>query len=934
MGDLVVTDNAHYSAIANAIRTKNGTENTYTPAQMAPAILALPTASGGYVYQDEQGFVVLDDDGDGPQLTTTTVTPTESEQIVSPTGGYDGFSQVTVGAIDSEYVGSDVNRNSSSDLTASGATVTAPAGYYAEAASKSVATATHSKPSVSINSSTGVVTASHAQTAGYVSAGTTSDTLSLTTQAAKTVTPTESEQTAVAAGRYTTGAVKVGAISSTYVGSGIEQRDETDLTASGATVTVPAGYYAEQETKSVATTTHQSPTASVNSTTGLVTASHTQGTGYVTGGTTTGTLQLTTQAAKTVTPTETEQVAVAAGRYTTGQVKVAAISSTYVGSGIAQRDETDLTASGATVTVPAGYYAEQETKSVASGTAGTPTATKGTVSGNAITVTPSVSNTTGWITGGTVTGNPVSVSASEVVSGDLAITTNDTYNVTNYASVTVNVPSGSVSVEPLSVTSNGTYTAPTGIAYSPVTVNVSGGGVEEKDVNFIDYDGTILHSYSASEAQALTALPENPSHTGLVAQGWNWSLADIKSQLTNVGDVVWVGQMYATESGASEIDIELDDPEYLAPYLTISLNGSVSVDWGDNSAPTIVTGNSVTSLTYTRHVYAQIGSYTISITDNSGVYAFYNNNSAYGSVLNAYGSNNTRRNSRLYSNKIKRIRIGAGATIRVGAFDNCCSLETITIPNNITSIGTFYNCWSIKSITIPYNVNSIPSTVIYCCYDLKRASIPHGITSVQSACFSGCYALESVTIPEGIATLSANMFSNCYALKKITISSNITNITGSAFYNCFSVKNITIPNSVTTIGSSAFSSCLSLETVNIPDNITSIESSVFATCRSLKNIVIPVGVTSIGNGAFNNCNSLSSLIIPETVTSIGTTAFGFCYGVEEYHLLPTTPPTLAGTNAFNGIVAGTIIYVPQGCLEAYQTATNWSTYASYMQEEP
>lgn len=36
--------------------------------------------------------------------------------------------------------------------------------------------------------------------------------------------------------------------------------------------------------------------------------------------------------------------------------------------------------------------------------------------------------------------------------------------------------SGGVTVESLSVTQNGTYTAPTGTAYSPVTVNVSGGG--------------------------------------------------------------------------------------------------------------------------------------------------------------------------------------------------------------------------------------------------------------------------------------------------------------------------------------------------------------------------------------------------------------------------------------------------------------------------
>ena len=77
------------------------------------------------------------------------------------------------------------------------------------------------------------------------------------------------------------------------------------------------------------------------------------------------------------------------------------------------------------------------------GTAGTPTATKGTVSNHAVAVTPSVINTTGYITGGTKTGTAVTVSASELVSGSQTITENDTYDVTNLASVTVNVSGGS-----------------------------------------------------------------------------------------------------------------------------------------------------------------------------------------------------------------------------------------------------------------------------------------------------------------------------------------------------------------------------------------------------------------------------------------------------------------------------------------------------------
>ena len=113
----------------------------------------------------------------------------------------------------------------------------------------------------------------------------------------------------------------------------------------------------------------------------------------------------------------------------------------YTGN-IQSRSSSDLSVSGATVSVPAGHYASAASKSVANGTAGTPTATKGTVSNHAVTVTPSVTNTTGYITGSTKTGTGVSVSASELVSGSQTITSNNTYDVTNLASVVVNVSGG------------------------------------------------------------------------------------------------------------------------------------------------------------------------------------------------------------------------------------------------------------------------------------------------------------------------------------------------------------------------------------------------------------------------------------------------------------------------------------------------------------
>ena len=86
------------------------------------------------------------------------------------------------------------------------------------------------------------------------------------------------------------------------------------------------------------------------------------------------------------------------------------------------------------------------------GTAGTPTATKGAVSSHSISVTPSVTNTTGYITGSTKTGTAVSVSASELVSGTLSVTTNGQQDVTNYQYVDVNVSGGGGSLTVASAT--------------------------------------------------------------------------------------------------------------------------------------------------------------------------------------------------------------------------------------------------------------------------------------------------------------------------------------------------------------------------------------------------------------------------------------------------------------------------------------------------
>lgn len=434
-----------------------------------------------------------------------------------------------------------------------------------------------------------------------------------------------------------------------------------------------------------------------------------------------------------------------------------------------------------------------------------------------------------------------------------------------------------------------------------------GGGVVPDDpaVRFIDYDGTVLYAYTAEDFAALAELPANPSHDGLTAQGWNWTLAQIQAQLQAMPDqTVTVGQMYITDDGKTRLYCRFETG-CLSPYLGIAPNGTVSVDWGDGTEGT-VTGTSLTSVKRIYHRYDLPGDYVITLTVLSGSFALY------GTTTNAYllNKNNTASETthRAYLNCLRKIEIGNSVNIGMYAFKYCTSLENITIPNSIQAIGSY---------------------AFYCCYSLECVILPNHATNIGNYAFQQCYAISEVSMPASITAIAQYLFYYCYNLKMITIPAGVQTIGNYAFQNNLVLAKVTIPDGATSIGQYGFNGCYNLSSLVLPEGVADIRTYTFYRCYSLASVKLPANVQTIGSYAFYQCYSLPNITIPDSVTSIGSYAFYQCPCLSELHFRPTTPPTVSNSNAWTGLPTDCKIYVPAGSLEAYTSATNYPSSSTY-----
>lgn len=299
-------------------------------------------------------------------------------------------------------------------------------------------------------------------------------------------------------------------------------------------------------------------------------------------------------------------------------------------------------------------------------------------------------------------------------------------------------------------------------------------------------------------------------------------------------------------------------------------------------------------------------------------------------------------------------------TIGKKAFSDCWELESITIPNSVTTIGEsafqlnksletvniknaiigdcmFFDCTSIKSVTFPETLMVIGSSPFsgITFHEADGTAISMGnIGKLKGSTFERSesapsvtklyrvgpldpirYELETSTSPNYVAVTGYNA-AYFPSDGSVTIKSqvefggvpyDVTTIELNAFSDCALLKNIVIPDTITSIGNNAFKGCTALKSVSIPDSVTDIGVQAFYGCSDLGSATVGTGLTEISQSMFYNCGALENVTINGNVTSIGAGAF---YGCKISSIdIPSTVTTI-GDQAFQGCTSLSSIIIP------------------------
>lgn len=139
------------------------------------------------------------------------------------------------------------------------------------------------------------------------------------------------------------------------------------------------------------------------------------------------------------------------------------------------------------------------------------------------------------------------------------------------------------------------------------------------------------------------------------------------------------------------------------------------------------------------------------------------------------------------SRSIKSIKIpDSVTTINEKAFEGCGALEKLVIPDTVTKIAgnAFSDCIRVKDVTMPVSAISyipknslkevvitsgseVPESAFENCYSLDSVKLPDEVWKIDDTAFSGCYKLVRIQVSGNLSKIGHGAFYNCTSLKEI-----------------------------------------------------------------------------------------------------------------------------------------------------------------------
>lgn len=317
------------------------------------------------------------------------------------------------------------------------------------------------------------------------------------------------------------------------------------------------------------------------------------------------------------------------------------------------------------------------------------------------------------------------------------------------------------------------------------------------DVRFIDYDGTLLYSYSKEDFLELEELPAAKVQPGFAFLGWNWPLADAKAVVSDVGKLT-IGQLCGPSDGKTKLHI------FAVAYTSYNLNiaqevdGAVTIDWGDGSTVETVSGTGPVQMS---HGYAADGRYVITIDVSEGTCRL-----GYSRIFGEYDMH------------ILRGAVFAdNCILNQSAFDGANYLEFVANPHYYYCDAVFNYCYALKALVL--NSQGLYGFSLNNCASLKEVAIPAKASySFRSNAFSSCHALKTpIVLPARVGIEGGFNCAYCESLEEFYIQGNNDYLIAIRMYMFYSssIRKITLPANVYQIEDYAFYGCYCLQEITL-----------------------------------------------------------------------------------------------------------------------